>query len=288
MICQFKGHDICTQCERCKGEIFFNLINANKLSRIQFNFISVVNQKTVKGEFVFISESIINAFVKKYEISAEIPHKIGGNTFIYLLGKDTDLLDLVLEKSRVEFDENKSVNVASLETLEKFLDIDKTNQANNKLSTDSEKNQKKCTSAKVVKVQLQKSHFKFIMNRTFPDKIQIVLIKPNSCPKESVALSDFLFSSKSVCLIIFWSILENVVFSFLNQIDILGLVFYVWRQEDAVVSSIISKLSKFECLTTYSYGSNMNSFLSNKQVLDVFGVNTGNTNPKEGKTNKIH
>ena len=275
MICQFKGSNVCTHCDRCKQNILFSLVNADNVSMIQFNFASVMNDESLLAESFFISESVKNELTDKHGLSPETVKKSGENMF-YLLEEDTDLYDIFLETSSVVFDskETESISFNSLEKFENYLSTS-TGESSHLFLKNSSENQdiKDCTSAKVIKIQIKNTRFKFVMNAAFPEQINILLIQPNSCPNESVSIiSNLILSSKSVLIIFFWSILENILFSFLNQIDILGIIFYVYKYKDKVVDSMISKISRFECKKAYSYSCTTCSFESNQSILSMLGV----------------
>ena len=261
---------MCGDCARCHKDIKLILVYGDRELKFEFNFASKLEEEKIGFESFFVSSRVEQWLVSKYDLAFNQVHFHGDSAF-FLVSSSSSFENLSLGNAVLERKEsdNSSLYFDSVELFKQFIRASTGNEHSSFSKTaQTQTEQIDCSSAEIVHFTLTRDDFKYILDSTFPEKLTLFLVKSNKCSAtDSKIVSKVIASSKSIGVIFFSSVFENILFSFLNQIDILGIIFYVSTRKDEFVTEIISLISGLKCLSAYKYTSFESRFLSNRKIL---------------------
>ena len=282
MICQYKGQDVCPECTKCDRSVEYSLLEVAGRSEVAFNFgFALASEVVVESKSFYISESLSDRISESYILVEDQSSKAGINHFC----KTKSNSPLYIGNHRVN-NTLQSSQVESIESVNEFVKyVDsimqpvipqtrkpRKTQHNTTENITSEPASTACSTTEVIVIELTKHDFKFVIDARLPPVLRLVVLKPNNCPAWKPFAVSLVSFGKYLGLITLPMLLQNVLFSALNQVDIIGLLYYVQPRDDTLLSEVIQVLSGLECDNSFQFSSKHASFTSNQSVLILLGV----------------
>ena len=274
VLCQYLDNYFCPDCPQCAKTVVLS-IRSDSSSKLflDFNINYIANNRRIQGIAVLAMEiedrlkdmllKRISADQSKYQIdesnqkifyffrSVERP-KIHFQNFL--------LVDTTYIKLKQMF--------SSTESLENYLihrNISNSEKIKN-LSTS-------CSGNILYFFELLPENIGVMIDGIINHKLQIYILHQKSCSiKEQIKGLSFYYYSKNLSLVIFSSILQNILFSMLNNLDVLSILYYFELKSDPQLKARISELSSVECQVQIFQGSLASKMNSNSQIKLLFGL----------------
>ena len=297
--CQVRGKVMCGSCDKCAREMTLSVLQfEHGLCDVFFSKMVIMDpsqpvsvrsfeikddalKTALLGLFAEYKDTE-NQLIGKSELEQTIekvldPQKLqtwGSNVFVFEFS--TSLLDIDLLGSKV------SVRDASLESLS-FSDFiaEKEEEAKNTLSTkmaafdqtgfQSRTADARCPAAVAHYVKITPENIKFGINGVLEEPHHLLLVSDLECASSPKRLSDAIKEfSISLVAIIIGKLLQEILFSLLNNKDVLDLVRYDSFAENQKLVEIGNFFSTFNCHNFDSIYTDLHSIRSSIAIKSLF------------------
>ena len=275
---------MCPECNKCDKQVEYRLIEVDGRSEITFNFgFMLAREATVRSRSFYISKNTLDKIVKASSARPGEARQNAQNHY-YVSRSDSPLF---IGNHRVvnTVSSAKPVELNSVEDFERHIGTVMKFTASAKMSMSrtsqpqpvpSPQNSRDtaCSSAEIVVIDLSRQDFKYVIDARLPPRLRLVVLGPDRCPSPGLSVVRVLRLGKYFGLIALPSLFQNVLFSALNHVDVMGLVYYLQAQTDPFLANLIELLSQLSCENSLLLTSSRASFESNQRVLDWLGVQT--------------
>ena len=246
-------------------------------SKVAFNFgFALASEVVVESKSFYISKSLSDRISESYTIVEDQSSKAGTNHFIKT--KSSSPLYIADHPVKNTLQSPQVVDIESVDGLVTHIDtimqpvVPRTRKLRRTLhgptvNPTPESPSTACSTTEVIVVELVKQDFKVVIDARLPPVLRLVVLKPDSCPAWKPFAVSLVILCKYLGVIAMPLLLQNMLFSALNQLDIIGLIYYIQPRDDTFLSEVIQVLSGLECDNSFQFSSRHASFTSNQSIL---------------------